>query len=60
METTKKKEMNSSKWNDLYPKVVKEITQRESRKEQVIKDALSDRFQKILKGKDIFIQNSCK
>lgn len=60
METTKKKETNFSNWNDLYPKVVKEITQRESYKEQVVKDALTDRFKKILKGKDILIQNSCK
>ena len=60
MKSTQKKTTNTSSWSELYSKVVQDITQSESPRERVIKDALHDKFEKALQGKDFIIHNSCK
>jgi hypothetical protein len=60
METKKTQNINNSKWNDLYKKVVTEISQKESPRDIEIKRDLFERFKETVKGKDFIIHNSCK
>jgi hypothetical protein len=60
MKATNTKKINTSKWSDLYDRVVNEIINKETTADKNMKEALKVKFDKSLKGKDLVIQNSCR
>ncbi len=60
MATTKEKEKSTSNWNEFYPKVVRQIAEKDSSTEQFVKEHYFEEFKKVLKGKELILENSCK